>query len=191
MRSQGIVLPVLTLFLAGCVAQGAIDAPPEEASSLTAAQRRTRAGQIRDAAAANGITQGWLLAGIADAETQMSHCHRELTWACEGPYSSDCGGPVVAGAGDGPCYLREGGLGMFQFDAGTFDDTIRREGSRVLSIAGNVAAAVDFVVAMVIRSVHISGVGSRAEAIDWINGVRIGNARWAPWITTVTHYYNG
>ncbi|MCA9614322.1 MAG: hypothetical protein KC586_16315, partial [Myxococcales bacterium] len=87
-------------------------------SLLTAAQRRVRAGEIRDAAAANGITQGWLLAGIADAETRMSHCWSELTWACQGPNSSDCGGgPVVAGAGDGPCSLRQGGLGMFQFDA--------------------------------------------------------------------------
>ena len=48
-------------------------------SLLTAAQRRVRAGQIRDAAADNGMTQGWMLAGIADAETQMSHCHSELT----------------------------------------------------------------------------------------------------------------
>lgn len=163
-----------------------------KASSLTAAERRVRAAQIRDAAAANGITQGWLLAGIADAETRMSHCWSELTWACQGPNSSDCGGgPVVAGAGDGPCSLRQGGLGMFQFDAGTFDDTLRREGDRVLYIAGNVAAAVDFVVNMVIRSTYVSGVDNRAQAIDWINGVRIGNGRWDPWIRTVTHYYNG
>jgi MYXO-CTERM domain-containing protein len=189
-RALPFVLP-LVLLAGGCFGEAPADLVDEGRSSLTAAQRRVRAGQIRDAASASGITQGYLLAGIADAETQMSQCWSELTWACQGPYSSDCGGPVVAGAGDGPCSLREGGLGMFQFDAGTFDDTLRREGSRVLSIAGNVAAAVDFVIAMVIRSVHISGVDSRAEAIAWINGVRIGNSRWAPWITTVTHYYNG
>ena len=161
-------------------------------SLLSAAQRRTRAAQIRDAATANGITQGWLLAGIADSETGMSQCWSELTWACQGPASADCGGgPVVAGAGDGACSLRQGGLGMFQFDAGTYDDTLRREGNRILSIAGNVAAGVDFVIAMVIRSAHISGVDNRAQAIDWINGVRIGNGRWDAWITTVTHYYNG
>lgn len=161
-------------------------------SSLTAAERRVRAAQIRDAAFANGITQGWLLAGIADAETRMSHCWSELTWACQGPNSADCGGgPVVAGAGDGPCSARQGGLGMFQFDAGTFDDTLRREGDRILSIAGNVAAAVDFVVNMVIRSTYVSGVDNRTQAIDWINGVRIGNGRWDAWVRTVTHYYNG
>lgn len=161
-------------------------------ASLTAAQRRVRAGEIRDAAFAAGMEQGWLLAGIADAETRMSHCWSELTWACQGPNSSDCGGgPVVAGAGDGPCSLRQGGLGMFQFDAGTFDDTLRREGSRILSIAGNTQAAVDFVASMVVRSAYVPGVETRAQAIAWMNGVRIGNDRWDPWIRTVTHYYNG
>ena len=161
-------------------------------SALTAAQRRARAGQIRDAAAAAGLEQGWLLAGIADAETNMSHCWSELTWACQGPASADCGGgPVVAGAGDGACSLRQGGLGMFQFDAGTYDDTLRREGDRILSIAGNVQAAVDFVANMVIRSAYVPGVDTRAQAIEWMNGVRIGNDRWDPWIRTVTHYYNG
>ena len=43
-------------------------------AALDAEQRRDRAGQIRDAAFANGISQGYLLAGIADAETQLSHC---------------------------------------------------------------------------------------------------------------------
>ncbi len=161
-------------------------------SSLTSAQRRVRAGEIRDAAFGAGIEQGWLLAGIADAETNMSHCHSELTWACRGPNSADCGGgPVVAGAGDGPCSLMQGGLGMFQFDAGTFSDTLRREGDRVLSIAGNTQAAVDFVAAMVIRSAYVPSVDTRAEAIAWMNGVRVGNSRWDPWVRTVTHYYNG
>lgn len=161
-------------------------------SSLTSAQRRRRAGEIRDAAHVDGITQGWLLAGIADAETQMSHCHRELTWACEGPRSDDCGGgPVVAGAGDGPCSLRQGGIGMFQFDAGDFDDTLRREGRRILTVRGNTRAAVDFVVAMLIRSVYVSGVSNRSQAIAWMNGVRVGNGRFDPWVKTVTHYYNG
>ncbi len=186
-------LPLCLVVLLACTQA---PTPPEEVSSieslLSPAERQVRAGQIRDAAAANGMTQGWLLAGIADAETQMSHCWSELTWACMGPNSADCGGgPVVAGAGDGPCSIRQGGLGMFQFDAGDFDDTLAREGDRILSIAGNVAAAVDFVVAMVIRSVYVDGVSTNEEAIEWMNGVRIGNARWDPWVRTVTHYYNG
>ncbi len=189
---RAAVLASLTVLFTGAC----LGAPePEEfraaESSLSAAQRRARAGQIRDAASANGITQGYLLAGIADAETNMSQCWSELTWACQGPYSSDCGGPVVAGAGDGPCSLMQGGLGMFQFDAGTYDQTLAREGNRVLTVAGNTAAAVDFVVAMVIRSAHISGVDTREQAIAWLNAVRVGNDHWDAWITTVTHYYNG
>jgi len=190
------ILSLLALVLGGCVA--ATGAEPadelgERQSSLTSSQRRERAAAIRDAAAGEGLVNGgWLLAGIADAETQMSHCWYELTWACQGPPSADCGGgPTVAGAGDGPCYLQEGGIGMFQFDAGRFDDTLRREGDRILSIAGNTQAAVDFVVDMVIRSVYIAGVSTRAQAIDWMNGVRVDNARFDPWVRTVTHYYNG
>ncbi|MEM9067766.1 MAG: MopE-related protein [Myxococcota bacterium] len=180
------------LLLLSCEAGGESWDVGSVESYLTPAERRARAAQIRDAAAANGITQGWLLAGIADAETQMSHCWSELTWACMGPNSPDCGGgPVVAGAGDGPCALREGGLGMFQFDAGTFEDTLEREGDRILSIDGNVAAAVDFTVAMVIRSVYVDGVETDAQAIEWMNGVRVGNGRWDAWVRTVTHYYNG
>ena len=189
-----LVLALAVISLGSCAlpAPDAVAGVEGAQSNLTAAQRRVRAGRIRDAAAANGMTQGYLLAGIADAETNMSQCWSELTWACQGPNSADCGGgPVVAGAGDGACSLRQGGLGMFQFDAGTYDDTLAREGSRVLSIDGNVAAAVDFVVAMVIRSTYVPGVTDRAGAIDWMNGVRTDNARFDPWIKTVTRYYNG
>lgn len=191
-RLPYLLLPVVLCSCFGPPADLPVDDIGMSQSNLTAAQRRDRAAQIRDAAAANGIERGWLLAGIADSETNMSHCWSELTWACMGPNSPDCGGgPVVAGAADGPCSLRQGGLGMFQFDAGTFEDTLRREGDRVLLIAGNVAAAVDFVVSMVIRSTYVSGVGTRAQAIDWVNGVQIDNGRWDAWIRTVTHYYNG
>ncbi|MDQ3037316.1 MAG: hypothetical protein M3Y87_33285, partial [Myxococcota bacterium] len=161
-------------------------------SRLTAAERRVRMTQIRDAAAANGLTNAVLLAGIAHAETGLAHCWSEATWACMGPNSSDCGGgPVIAGAGDGPCSIMQGGLGMFQFDAGTFDQTLAREGDRILLIAGNVQAAIDFTVAMVIRSTYIDGVDNREQALAWMNGVVVGGARHMEWIQTVTHYYNG
>jgi hypothetical protein len=195
MRSAVIV--TIALASSSCLAPAApVDSDRGEIrvgiSLLTASERRVRAGQIRDAALARGVTQGYLLAGIADAETSMSHCWSELTWACQGPASADCGGgPVVAGAGDGPCADRQGGLGMFQFDAGTYDDTLAREGDRILSIAGNTSAAVDFVVSMLIRSVYVDGVDDATQAIAWANGVRPDNERWDPWISTVTHYYNG
>ncbi len=46
----------------------------------------------------------------------------------------------------------------------------------MLSIAGNVAAAVDFVVNMVIGSRYIAGVSTRAQALDWLNGVTTDNS---------------
>src|SRR5262245_35623286 len=91
-----LALAVLALALTACFGHAPPDRLGVATADLSAAARRSRAAQIRDAAAANGITQGWLLAGIADAETGMAHCHSELTWACMGPASSDCGGgPVV------------------------------------------------------------------------------------------------
>ena len=161
-------------------------------SALTAAEQRARATEIRDIAAESGLpTAGLLLAGIANAETGLAHCWSEATWACQGPTSSYCGGPVIAGAGDGPCSARQGGLGMFQFDAGTYDDTLAREGDRILDLRGNIEAAIDFVANMVVRSTYIDGVSSRAEALDWLNGVRPDNERFDPWIRTVVRYYNG
>ncbi|MCA9633590.1 MAG: hypothetical protein KC766_38330 [Myxococcales bacterium] len=159
--------------------------------ALSPEARKDRAAQIRAAAEARGLYNGLLLAGIADTETGMSHCHSELTWACEGPNSPDCdGGPVVAGAGDGPCSLKQGGLGMFQFDAGTYDQTLAREGDRILTVAGNTDAAVDFVINMVKRSVYFQA-DTDQDAIDVMNRVRPWNELWHPWVQTVTRYYNG
>lgn len=161
------------------------------AEPLTPAERAERAARIRDVAADNGISAGFLLAGIAQAETNLSHCWQELTWACQGPASPDCGGgPVVAGAGDGPCELMEGGLGMFQFDGGTFDETLARDGDGVLLLAGNVTRAVDFVVNMVLSSQYVDAT-TVAEAKAWMNQVTVDGPLWDAWITTVTHYYNG
>ncbi len=80
---------------------------------------------------------------------------------------------------------------MFQFDAGDYDDTLAREGTRILTISGNTDAAVDFVIDMVIRSTFITSVSNSTEAIDWMNGVRVDNSRLEPWAQTVTRYYNG
>lgn len=187
---RGFVVAALAVALVGCAA----DSPRPlgvVSADLTAAERRVRMTQIRDAAAARGLTNGVLLAGIAHNETGLAHCWSEATWACQGPESADCGGPVIAGAGDGPCADRQGGLGMFQFDAGTYDQTLAREGDRILSIAGNVEAAIDFTVAMVIRSVYIEGVDTREQALAWMNSVVVRGDRHHEWIQTVVHYYNG
>ncbi|MBX7192275.1 MAG: hypothetical protein K1X94_09465 [Sandaracinaceae bacterium] len=187
-RSYALVV-LLALGLSACTQEPPVGVAEAD---LTAAERRVRLTQIRDAAAARGLTNGVLLAGIAQNETGLAHCWSEATWACQGPNSVDCGGgPVIAGAGDGPCADMQGGLGMFQFDAGTYADTLAREGDRILTIAGNVEAAIDFCIAMVVRSVYIDGVDTPEQALAWMNSVVVGGAGHMEWIQTVTHYYNG
>lgn len=161
-------------------------------SNLTPSERRARAAVIRDVASEAGLTNGALLGGIAEAETGLAHCWSEATWACQGPHSASCDGPVIAGAGDGPCALREGGLGMFQFDGGTFEETLARDGEAILLLEGNVRRAVDFVIDMVVRSTHVD-ITTQQDALAWINTIPVapGNADYDAWIDTVTHHYNG
>lgn len=162
------------------------------ASELRPEVRRARAALVRDSAAVSGLTNGVLLAGIADAETNFAHCWSEARWACKGPASSSCdGGPVIAGSADGPCSARQGGLGMFQFDAGTYSQTLQREGHRILTVEGNTQAAVEFVVDKVRRSQFVPGIDTDAEALAWMNALRPGTREWDQWIRTVTGYYNG
>jgi hypothetical protein len=177
--------------LTGCGAQ--IDNPTDSVESeLSSTQRRARSSDILAAAKSRGLTNGLLLAGIAQAETGLAHCWSEATWACQGPGSSSCGGgPVIAGAGDGPCYLKQGGLGMFQFDAGTYSQTLSAYGTGILTVKGNTSAAVSYAINMVIRSQYISGVTTASQALSWMNAVRVGGPTYGTWIKTVTAYYNG
>lgn len=184
--------------IGGCAAAGSSDEDADEdsgetlASSLTSSQRRERAQHLRDVSAARGIQNGWLIAGIGNAETGLAHCWSELTWACKGPVSADCGGgAVVSGSADGPCSIKQGGLGMFQFDAGTHSQTLAKYGSDVLTVDGNIEHALDYVINMVTVSKYIPSVTTEAQAIAWLNGITMGSADYKIWIKTVTHYYNG
>lgn len=159
---------------------------------LTQAQRKARAEIIRDSAAAKGMTNAALLAGIGEVETNFAHCWSEATWACQGPASSSCGGgPVIAGASDGPCSQQQGGLGMFQFDAGTYSQTIATYGPSIVTMQGNVDAVIPFLVTRAIESVD--GVNSEAEALAWMNSIKIqdGDAQYEKWLYFVAWRYNG
>lgn len=183
------LVPIFLIFSSACGED--IVETGELRSSVTGALRDSRLRTIRDRAATRGLSNGLLLAGIADAETNLAHCYSEATYHCPGPYSAECGGAVLAGSGDGACNLLQGGLGFFQFDAGTHSQTLAREGNRILTVQGSTDAAVDFVVAMVRSSIYISGVSTQADALAWMNAVRVDGPRWSAWIDTVTHYYNG
>ncbi|MCS6899543.1 MAG: hypothetical protein RMJ98_07830 [Myxococcales bacterium] len=188
-------VPALT---PGCSGEAPGGPRPEElgkvSAELTKAERMARYQTIKAAAAARGILNtAYLLGGIAYAETGLAHCWSEATWACKGPNSADCsGGPVIAGAGDGPCSIQEGGLGMFQFDAGTFTDTLNKYGNSVLTVAGNVDHAITFVINMVKKSAYTTNAETDAKALAWIANYDYNNSTQRDqWIKTVTHYYNG
>ncbi len=174
-------------------------APPDEetfessSENLSTSNRVARYARIRDAAAARGVANAYLLAGIAYTEGGLAHCWSEATWACQGPRSPDCGGgPVIAGAYDGPCSLQEGGLGMFQFDAGTFQQTIGKYGPGIVTIEGQTAAAVDFVTNMVMISAYTTDAETPAKARAWINRFDPNNGVLRDqWVKTVLRHYNG
>lgn len=159
---------------------------------LSSAQRRARAELIRDTAAAAGMTNAALLAGIGEVETNFAHCWSEATWACQGPASSSCGGgPVIAGSADGPCSQQQGGLGMFQFDSGTYAQTVSTYGASIVTMQGNVDAVIPFLLTRAVQSV--AGVDDEAEALAWMNSITIqnGDADYEAWLYFVAWRYNG
>ncbi len=184
-------LAVLAVILAACQAPAA----PEITSSdraLSAETRLARVTAIRDVAAGMGVFNGPLLGGIAQSETGMAHCWSEATWACQGPNSPSCdNGPVIAGAADGPCSAQQGGLGMYQFDAGTYADTLARDGEDILLLEGNIAKAVDFVVTRVTE--EIGGAGTWETAIAWLNSIPMeaGTPLMEAWASMIVCRYNG
>ncbi len=185
---------VLAVTLIACQAPGGDPAPEVKSSALaiSAETRLARVTAIRDVAAGMGVFNGPLLAGIAQSETGMAHCWSEATWACQGPNSPSCeGGPVIAGAADGPCSARQGGLGMYQFDAGTYDDTLARDGEDILLVEGNIAKAVDFVLTRVTE--EIPGAGEWQAAITWLNSIPIeaGTPLMEAWASMIVCRYNG
>ncbi|MEJ7596533.1 MAG: hypothetical protein WKG01_01380 [Kofleriaceae bacterium] len=183
--------------LAGCLIGGADPPESEDISDpsieLPINVRTERYAGIRDAARAHGLGNAYLLAGIANTETNLAMCWSEATWACQGPNSPACGGgPVIAGSADGPCSIQQGGLGMFQFDAGTFTDTLNKYGQDVLTIAGQTSDAIDYVTWMVKISAYTTNAETDDKARAWIASFDPNNATLRDqWIKTVLRYFNG
>ncbi|HEY5926201.1 MAG TPA: hypothetical protein VIV11_31165 [Kofleriaceae bacterium] len=176
------------LLVAGCA-----ESPlATETSEITAAVRHERYALIRDSAAEMGLYNAALMAGIATSETALAHCQSEATYACMGPASPSCGGgPIIAGAADGPCADMQGGLGMFQFDAGTYAQTLATYGDFILTIEGNTAQAVSFVVERAQQ--NITGVDDWLTAVAWMNDVPMdaGDPKMQAWASFIVCRYNG
>jgi LGFP repeat len=191
MRNKAVIYAVLA---SGCTADVAgVSSPPlTETPHLSTNAKLGRYTTIRDAASARGMANAYLLAGIANDETGLAMCWSEATWACQGPSSSECGGPVIAGSADGPCDDQQGGLGMFQFDAGTYTDTLGKYGNAVLTVAGQTSDAVDYAVWMVMVSDFTTNAETDDKARAWLDDFDPGNATLVDqWISTVVEYYNG
>jgi hypothetical protein len=199
--SRRFVLPphlllLLALPIAACGAESddATENHDERTSDLSPAQKLPRYSLIRDVARFRGIhSNGFLLAGISNEESGLAHCWSEATWACKGPGSPDCGGgPVIAGSADGPCSANQGGLGMFQFDAGTYSNTVNKYGQEILTVGGQVSSAVDYAVQMVKNSIYTTNAETDAKALAWLNDFDVDNGTLRDqWIKTVLRYYNG
>jgi len=183
-------LRVLALLLA----LGACAEPTEGTTEqgLSAAVRRERATLIRDSAAEMGMFNAALLGGIAISETNLAHCYSEASYACPGPASPSCGGgPVIAGGADGPCADMQGGLGMFQFDSGTYAQTVATYGESILTVEGNTAQAVNFVETRLAQD--IAGVDTWGTAMAYLNGVPLvaGDPKTEEWSHFLACRYNG
>ena len=154
-----------------CLVLGACAVEPmgQTEQALSDQTKHDRLALIRDTAAGMGMHNAALLGGIAMSETNLAHCWSEATWACMGPNSPSCGGPIIAGAADGPCADMQGGLGMFQFDAGTYAQTLAMYGDQILTVEGNTAQAVSFVVDK--TKLDIPGIGDWFAAVGWMDSV--------------------
>jgi hypothetical protein len=174
----------------GVIAACSSSPPPKH--GVSAATKHERFALIRDVAAHMGVHNAALLAGIAMSETNLAHCQLEAPHACPGPPSPSCNnGPVIAGAGDGPCSSMQGGLGMFQFDAGTYADTLAQYGPRVLTLDGNVEQAVAFVLDKIASDVP--GVQDWFGAAAWLDNVPLarGQPAMEQWADLLACRYNG
>jgi hypothetical protein len=162
-------------------------------SLLTTAQKRSRSDAVKSTAAPRGITNPVVYAGVANHETGMAQCWSEATWACQGPNSADCGGgPVIAGSGDGACSLQQGGLGMFQFDNGTYSQTLALYGSGILTVSGNISKGIDTVIAKMKACPNTRDIlTTDAAAIAYLNKAKPGTPEFEEFLTTMAWCYNG
>jgi hypothetical protein len=163
-----------------------------EQAALTQQQRHDRLALIRDSAREVGVFNAALIGGIAISETGLAHCYGEIAAGCPGPASPSCGGePVIAGGADGPCSDMQGGLGMFQFDAGTYAQTLATYGDRILTVEGNTAQVVAFLAERMKQS--IDGIENWMDAVEHINAIPLeaGNPVTDGWGAFLACRYNG
>ena len=85
----------------------------------------------------------------------------------------------------------QGGLGMFQFDSGTYAQTVATYGASVLTVEGNTAQAVNFVESRLAQD--IAGVDDWRSAMTYLNATPLvaGDPKTEEWSHFLACRYNG
>lgn len=154
--------------------------------------RRDIADAIKARSKARGLTNPLLFAGIAQHETNMTHCVadyyvQKCMQSADTPVSQSChGGSVVIGNADASC--DDGGMGLFQLDAGKQADTVAKYGADVVELDGNIDDGIEHILDDVIACGHGPDV---TAAATWLNGALHGTADYDAWFTCVARNYNG
>lgn len=195
-RSRLWILPALAGALAvGCAAPGDTSSGNEMTSRLGSAlsngEKRPVCDHIKSVASGHGVTNPLLFAGVPNHESGLVQCWKDATWACQGPHSDYCGGPVIAGSGDGPCSLEQGGLGMYQLDAGTYTDTLATYGNDVVELHGQIDKGVGVIVQKVWHCPNTPHFNNEGEVVAWLNGATPGTGDYEVFLSAMAYCYNG
>jgi hypothetical protein len=192
-------LPALAVVAAtalGCTAS--LDSQQDDSENtnsfddaLTNTQKRAVSDHIKSVSAGKGVTNPLLFAGVPNHESGLVQCWKDATWACQGPHSNYCGGPVIAGSGDGPCSQKQGGLGMYQLDAGTYSQTLASYGSNVVELDGQIDKGVDTIVQKVWHCPNTPHFNNEAEVVAWINAAKPGTSKYEVFLSAMAECYNG
>lgn len=185
---------VVAVSAIGCMAP--VDSQDDETTdsfddALTNAQKKAVSDHIKKVAAKRGITNPVLFAGVPNHESGLVQCWKDATWACQGPHSNYCGGPVIAGSGDGPCSHKQGGLGMYQLDAGTYSQTLASYGSDIVEIDAQIDAGVDIIISKVWHCPNTPHYDNEAAVIAWLNAAKPGTAKYETFLSAMAYCYNG
>lgn len=205
MQRAPLLLAASVLLVAGCLT-GPDDPPAGDGDDLELGaqhliiSKQSTVDHIQSVAAARGITNPMLIAGIANGETNLTHCradyYAQLCAQTAGtPISPSCaGGSVLVGNADSSC--AQGGLGLFQLDYGTQAQTIAHYGTSVLSLDGNIGFGIDHIVEDVRICSLTPAFGTdlavaKQAAIKWINNAKRGTADYGTFFMCMSKYYNG
>lgn len=81
---------------------------------------------------------------------------------------------------------------MFQFDSGTYSQTLAHYGDSILTVDGNVTAGISFIINRFGFGCATTPTFSNdAAVLSWINGIAPGSADWNTWMSAAAACYNG